>query len=238
MRFAAQMMEAAPRDLEVDHGQIFVKGVRDRSVTFEEVAIHAYRHAYGPYVEALEPGLEATRYFRMGNVVHQPKGDEGLNTYPVWANAGAACIVEVDPETGLLKILRFCFVHDGGTIINPLLAEANLHGGLTQGVGSAVYEQINYDDSGQLLTGTFMDYTIPTSMEAPVYEMGHCETPSPFTPFGAKGIGESGVGAPLGALSGAVEDAFPELALRIDSLPLTPYRVWKAIQDAKREGDS
>ncbi|MBI4528117.1 MAG: xanthine dehydrogenase family protein molybdopterin-binding subunit [Deltaproteobacteria bacterium] len=231
--FAARMMEVAPEDLEVQHGRIFVKGVRHRSVTFEEVALQAYRYAYRPDAVALEPALETTRYFRMGNVVHQPKGDEGFNAYPVWANGGAACIVEVDPETGLLKILRFCFVHDGGTLINPLLAEANLHGGLTQGVGNALYEQIVYDEAGQLLTGTFMDYTIPTCVEAPVYEIGHCETPSPFAPFGAKGIGESGIGATLNALTGAVEDAFPELSLRIDSLPLTPHRVWKAIQDAK-----
>lgn len=237
MNFAARMMEVAPGDLDVQDGRIFVKGVRDRSVTFEQVALQAYRHAYGRDMEGLEPALETTRFFRMGNVVHQPKGDEGFNAYPVWANGGAACIVEVDPETGLLKILRFCFVHDGGKIINPLLAEANLHGGLTQGVGNAVYEQILYDDDGQLLTGTFMDYTIPTCMEAPVYELAHCETPSPFAPFGAKGIGESGIGAALGALSGAVEDAFPELALRINFLPLTPHRIWKAIRDAKRGGE-
>ena len=113
-------------------------------------------------------------------------------------------------------------VHDAGTIINPLLADANLHGGIAQGIGGAMYEKIAYDESAQPLTATFMDYTIPTAVEMPNFELGHQETPSPFTPLGTKGVGESGVGAPLGALCSAIENALPELDLRLTELPLTP----------------
>jgi carbon-monoxide dehydrogenase large subunit len=124
-------------------------------------------------------------------------------------------------------------VHDAGKIVNPLLAEANLHGGVAQGLGAALYEQIAYDEDAQPLTATFMDYTIPTAVEVPHIELGHQETLTPFTPLGTKGVGESGVGAPLGALCSAIENALPELDLRLTELPLTPSRVWAAIQSAK-----
>ena len=124
-------------------------------------------------------------------------------------------------------------VHDAGTIVNPLLAEANLHGGIAQGIGAALYEQIAYDEAAQPLTATFMDYTIPTAVEVPNLELGHQETPTPFTPLGTKGVGESGVGAPLGARCSAVENALPELDIRLTELPLTPSRVWEAIREAR-----
>ena len=189
------------------------------------------------------PALEATRYFRIGNVYHQPEKQGRFSAYPSWPNGVAACVVEVDPETGFVEILRFCMVHDAGTIVNPLLAEANLHGGIAQGIGAALYEQIAYDEAGQLLTATFMDYTIPTAVEVPDLEIGHQETPTPFTPLGTKGVGESGVGAPLGALCSAIENALPELDIRLTELPLTPGRVWEAIQRGpdeargRRDGD-
>jgi carbon-monoxide dehydrogenase large subunit len=145
-----------------------------------------------------------------------------------------ACIVEVDRETGLVKVLRYCFVDDAGTIVNPLLADANLHGGIVQGIGGTLYEQLAYDEAGQLQTGTLMDYTIPTAVELPRFEIEHQHTPSPFTPLGAKGVGESGLGGALGALCSAIENAFPDLDLRLDELPLTPARVWWAIQKAEQ----
>ena len=156
-----------------------------------------------------EPALEITRHFRIGNVYHQPEKQGRFSTYPTWPYGAAACIVEVDSETGYVKILRYVLVHDAGKIINPLLADANLHGGITQGIGSAMFEQIVYDEAGQPLTSTFMDYTIPTAVEMPMFELGHEESLSPFTPLGAKGVGESGVGGALGALCSAIENAFP-----------------------------
>jgi aerobic carbon-monoxide dehydrogenase large subunit len=156
-----------------------------------------------------EPALESTRYFRIGNVYHQPEKQGRFSTYPTWPYGAAACVVEVDPDTGHVKVLRYCLIHDAGKTINPLLADANLHGGITQGIGGAIYEDIVYDEAGQPLTSTFMDYTIPTAVEMPMFELGHEESLCPFTPLGTKGVGESGVGAALGALCRAVEDAFP-----------------------------
>ena len=143
-------------------------------------------------------------------------------------------IVEVDPATGMLKLLRFCMVHDAGVVVNPMLAEANVHGGIAQGIGGAIYEHLVYDENGQCKTATFMDYTLPTAVEIPPLELAHQETPSPFTPLGTKGVGESGVSGTLGAICGAVENALPELDLRLLEMPLAPERLWRAIQAAPR----
>ena len=235
LKVAANMLEASPTDLEASGGRIVVRGTPDRSVTHDEVAHEVYRNPHGPNMEGIEPALEAQRHFKIDNVYHQPEKQGRFSAYPSWPNGVAACIVEVDEETGYVEVLRYCMVHDAGLIVNPLLAEANLHGGVAQGLGAALYEQIAYDDDAQPLTATFMDYTIPTAMEVPEIELGHQETLTPFTPLGTKGVGESGVGAPLGALCSAIENALPELDLRLTELPLTPSRVWAAIQRA-REG--
>ena len=230
---AGRMLEVATDDLEAAEGQIFVRGTPSRFVTFEDVCAQVYKHPHGAHMEDVEPALEATSHFRIGNVYHQPEKQGRFSTYPTWPYGFSACVVEVDPETGVVKVLRYCLVHDAGTIINPLLAEANLHGAIAQGIGSALYEEIAYDEAGQPLTATFMDYTIPTAVEMPSFEIGNQSTPSPFTPLGAKGVGESGIGGTLGSMCAAIENAFPELDLWLDTLPLTPSRVWQAIRDAE-----
>lgn len=229
---AAQMLEANPGDLVAADERISVEGNPASGVDFDEVIGQFYRHPHGRYMENSEPALEATHHFRIGNVYHQPERQGRFSTYPTWPYGAAACIVAVDPETGFIEIERYCYMHDAGRIINPLLAQANLHGGITQGIGSAMYEEIRYDEHGQPTTTTFMDYTIPTAVEAPRYEIDHIETLSPFTPLGAKGVGESGMGAALNALCSAVESALPELPLRFERLPLTPLNVWTEIQRA------
>ena len=234
-RIAGRMLEAAPEDLDAVGGRIFVSGAPSRSIGFDQVADQIYRHTFGEYAEEEEPGLESTRYFRMGNIYHQPEKQGRFSNYPAWPNGSAACVVEVDPETGNVKILRFCLVDDAGKIINPLLATANLHGSLAQGIGGAMFEQIAYDTNGQILTASLMDYTIPTAVEVPRFEILHQETPSPFTPLGMKGIGESGVGAVLGALCSGIEDAFPDLSLEINELILSPARIWRTIQKAQKK---
>jgi aerobic carbon-monoxide dehydrogenase large subunit len=233
-RVAGRMLEADPDDIDARDGRIFVKGAPGSSVAFDEVVNQIYRFPFREFAEDEEPGLEATRYFRMGNIYHQPEKQGRFSNYPAWPNGTAAAVVEVDEETGYVKILRYCLVDDAGRLINPLLAAANLHGAITQGIGSAMFERIAYGDDGQLHTATLMDYTIPTAVELPMFELGHQETLSPFTPLGMKGIGESGVGSTLGALCGAIENAFPELDLEINQLTLAPSRVWKALRDARR----
>ena len=230
---AGNMLEVAADDLEAEGGRISVKGTPDRFVAFDDVASEVYRNPHGPNMEGIEPALEAQRHFKIGNVYHQPEKQGRFSAYPSWPNGVAACIVEVDPETGFVEVLRYCMVHDAGKIVNPLLADANLHGGVAQGLGAALYERIAYDDAAQPLTATFMDYTIPTAIEVPNIELGHQETPTPFTPLGTKGVGESGVGAPLGALCSAIENALPELDLELTELPLTPSMVYSAIERAR-----
>jgi carbon-monoxide dehydrogenase large subunit len=202
-------------------------------VSFDDVVRRIYWHSGEAHADEAEPALEATRYFRIGNINHLPASGQRPGLYPTWASGAAACVVAVDPETGLTRVLRYCVVEDAGTIINPLLAAAQLHGGIAFGLGTALYEQLSYDDeSGQFLTGSFMDYTIPTAVEMPSFDVRHQETPSPFTPHGTKGVGESGLGGTLAAVVSAIENAFPELDLRLTGLPLTPASVWRAIRDA------
>jgi carbon-monoxide dehydrogenase large subunit len=232
---AGNMLEADPQDLEIAGGRVSLKGARTRFVPVADVAMEIYAFPYGPNAEQVEPGLEATRYFRAPNIHHQPATQGRFNAYPTWPSATVACVVELDPDTGLVRILRHVVVDDAGTVVNPTLVEANLHGATAQAVGGAMFEQIAYDDAGQLQTATLMDYTIPTAVELPMITVAHQHSPSPFTPLGTKGAGESGIGAALGALTSAIENALPELPLRLTELPLTPSRVWGAIQNAIQE---
>ncbi|MGD9765093.1 MAG: xanthine dehydrogenase family protein molybdopterin-binding subunit [Candidatus Binatia bacterium] len=229
---AAKALEVTPADLDAEDGRIYVKGAPSRHIPFKEVASLIYRHAYGREASGVEPGLESTRYFRIGNVHHRPEVDGRLSPYPTWPYGAAAAVVEVDTETGVVKVLNYAILHDSGPIINPLLAEGNLLGGVAQGLGAALYENMVYDEAGQLKTATFMDYTIPTAVEMPPCVIGHQSTPSPFTPMGMKGVGESGVTAPLGAIPSAIEDALSHLKLELMETPLTPDRIWRAIRAA------
>ncbi|MBI5617248.1 MAG: xanthine dehydrogenase family protein molybdopterin-binding subunit [Gammaproteobacteria bacterium] len=228
-KVAGRMLEAAPGDLETADGRIMLKGAPFRHVGTKDVVATIYGDCHGAAACGVEPGLEATRYFRHENVYHQPETQGRYSAYPSWANQSTALIAEVDPETGVVKILRYCAVHDSGKVINPMTAEGNVHGGTAQGIGGALFEHLVYDDCGQLTTTTFMDYTLPTALEVPHIELEHQETLSPFSPLGTKGVGESGVTSPLGALCGAVEDALCEFGVRIDRLPLSPENVWTAL---------
>lgn len=234
---ASRMLEASADDLEVEDERFSVKGAPARSVTFEDVVRQFYQHPHGKHMYGdkgnSEPALEATNHFKIQNVYHQPDTQGRFSSYPTWPFGAAACIVEVDPETGHVKLLDYYLVHDAGTIINPLLAQAQLHGGIAQGVGGVLFEELAYDENGQIQTTTFMDYTIPTTMEMPNIHLEHQETPSPFTPLGAKGVGESGVGGTLGSIASAIENAFPDLDLELNTLPFTPHKVWAALQVAK-----
>ncbi|MGE0520169.1 MAG: xanthine dehydrogenase family protein molybdopterin-binding subunit [Candidatus Binatia bacterium] len=231
---ASRMLEVLPADLEAEGGFIRLRGAPQRQVSMADVAGEIYRHTYGPAAETVEPGLESTRYSRIGNLYHQPERQDGhFSMYPTWPYGACALEVEVDPDTGFVKVQRCVFIHDCGTVINPGLVDANVHGGLAQGLGGALFERMAYDDAGQFLTGTFMDYTLPTADDLPSFELMHHNTPSPFTDLGTKGAGESGVGAPLSAMCAAVENALAEWGPVIDETPVMPDRVWRALHQAK-----
>jgi aerobic carbon-monoxide dehydrogenase large subunit len=182
-----------------------------------EVAAQAFLGHRLPPGES--PGLEATAYF------DPPASAYGYGT--------AAAIVEVDARSGEFTIERFVMVHDCGTQINPMVIEGQLHGGLAQGLGAALFEELVYDaHTGQLLNGTLLDYFVPTAADLPRFELDHTETPSPVTTLGVRGIGESGTIPPAAALVNAVCDALRPFGVEINRLPLTPERIWSALRAA------
>jgi carbon-monoxide dehydrogenase large subunit len=213
---AAHLLEVSPADLSWEKGSFAVKGVPSAQVTIQEIA----RAAYGPGVlpDGMEGGLDAQICYDPVNL-----------TYPYGAYI---CVVDVDPGTGKVTVRRFVAVDDCGTRINDMIIEGQVHRGLTDGVGMALMEMIGYDESGNCLGGSFMDYLIPSALEVPDWETGYTITPSPHHPIGAKGIGESAtVGSPA-AVVNAVVDALAPFGVRHADMPLTPSRVWEAIHRA------
>lgn len=218
LRHAAEYLEAAEEDLELADGEVRVKGVPDRSVSLGKLAQEA-NPLRGAVKPGAEPGLESSNYF----------GPESGAT----ASGVHAMILEVDPETLLLEIKKLAVVHDCGTVINPLILDGQIHGGVAQGIGNAFYEQLVFDESGQLLTGSFMDFLLPTALDVPRMEIGHETTQSPLNPLGIKGAGEAGA-IPVGPLfAQAIEDALQEPGLEILEIPLSPNRLWELIQHAR-----
>jgi carbon-monoxide dehydrogenase large subunit len=211
---AAAMLEASAEDLEWEKGRFFVKGDPERGATIQEIAMGAHGTVELP--EGVEPGLDADTVYDPPNL-----------TFPFGAYV---CVVDVDPGTGVVKVRRFVAVDDCGTRINPMIIEGQVHGGLTDGVGMALMQLISFDEEGNCLGGSFMDYLIPTALEVPEWETGFTVTPSPHHPIGAKGIGESAtVGSPP-AVVNAVVDALEPYGVRHADMPLTPARVWAAMQ--------
>lgn len=219
LQVAGQLLEVSPDDLEVRRGLISVRGVPDRQLTFAQVAqvVVAPPPAF-TFPPGLEPGLEATHYFH-------PTG----NTY---ANGVHAATVEVDPETGIVRLLRYAVVHDCGTIINPMVVDGQVRGGVAQGIGNALYEDMVHDENGQPLTTSFMEYLLPTAMEVPPIEVSHVETPSPLNPEGIKGAGEGGTMPVPAAVANAIEDALAPLGVVVDRVSLSPTHLWKLIAAA------
>ncbi|QJY48901.1 xanthine dehydrogenase family protein molybdopterin-binding subunit [Pseudonocardia broussonetiae] len=231
VQVGASMLEADPRDIVVSEGRVTVAGSAGPGISLDAVAAEVHLNPHGVHMNDVEPGLEVVRYSKMENVFHQPMTQGRFSMYPNWSNASAAAVVEVDPETGTVTVLRYALVHDSGRIVNPMLADAQLQGAVTQGIGAALYEFVAYDDEGHALSDSFMHYTIPSAKEAVRVEIAHVETPSPYTHLGVKGVGESGISAPSGAIAGAIEDALG-LSGALTAPPFTPSRVWSALHAA------
>ena len=211
-KIAAHKLEASADDLEFADGSWTVKGT-DKSVAFADIALTAY--VPHDYPEDLEPGLE-------DNAFWDPKNF----TFPFGTHI---CCVEVDPDTGKVKILKYVAVDDVGNVINPMIVDGQLHGGIAQGAGQALWEEAVYDDSGQLVTGTMMDYAVPKADDLPLFEIDRTTTPCPDNPLGVKGTGEAGTIASTACVANAVIDAVAHLGVKDLQMPLTPQRVWNAI---------
>jgi carbon-monoxide dehydrogenase large subunit len=217
-RFAAALLEAHEEDLVFENGKILVKGAPARAKSFAEVASFAYIPV--PLPEGMEPGLSEEAFFEPSN-----------NTYPFGCHI---VMLEVDRETGEPKLLRMVAVDDAGHLINPLIVEGQIHGGLAQGIGQAMIEEAVYGEDGQLLTGSFMDYAMPRATDFPRFELEATVTPTPVNPLGAKGVGEAGTLGSTPAIVAAAVDALSEFGVKHIDMMLRPEKLWRIIQGPRQ----
>jgi carbon-monoxide dehydrogenase large subunit len=216
---AGAALEVSPDDLEWEKGRWFVKGDPEKAQTIQELAMASHGSLELP--EGVEGHLDAVSVYDPPNL-----------TFPYGAYI---CVVDVDPGTGEVKLRRFISVDDCGVRINPTIVEGQIMGGLAEGLGIALMQHIAFDEQGNCLSGSFMDYLVPSSMECPDWELGQTVTPSPHHPIGAKGVGESSnVGAPP-AVVNAVVDALEPFGVRHVDMPVTPARVWEAMRHGTTE---
>jgi CO/xanthine dehydrogenase Mo-binding subunit len=236
LKIAASILEVAPEDLELVDGRARVKGVPARGLSLAALSIasNPVRYAYGasasdlpavlpvregpPLPQGEEPGLEATRFF-------SPQ-------HATFASGVHAAIIEIDIQTGIVKVRRYAVLHDCGKLVNPLIVEGQIYGGVAQGIGGSFYEHLDYDDNGQLLDASYMDFLLPYATEIPHIEIDHIETPSPINPLGVKGAGEAGCIPVPALMAAAVEDALAPFGVKVDHMPLTPDDIRKLVQSA------
>ncbi|MGH2561604.1 MAG: xanthine dehydrogenase family protein molybdopterin-binding subunit [Thermomicrobiales bacterium] len=214
-RLAAHMLEAAEEDIVWDDGKAHVKGAPDAAKTIQEIALAA--HVGYDLPEGMEPFLDETTYYDPPNC-----------TFPFGTHV---CVVEVDKDSGQIELKRYVAVDDVGNVVNPLIVDGQIHGGIAQGLAQALYEGAHYDEDGQLLTGTLSDYAIPKASMVPTYELDRTVTLSPTNPMGVKGAGEAGTIASTPAVANAVIDAVSHLGIRHIDMPMTPERVWRTINE-------
>ena len=214
LKMAGEQLEVAESDLELGEGEVRVKGVPETAIKLGQLAMAA-NPLRGAVKPGTEPGLEATSYF----------GPEGGTT----ASGVHAMIVEVDPDTMQVEIKKYVVVHDCGKVINPLILDGQIHGGVAQGIGNAFYEQLHFDENGQLLNASFMDFLLPTALDVPHIDIGHHETPSPLNPLGIKGAGEAGAIPTATLFAQAVENALADYDLEILEIPLSPNRLFELV---------
>ncbi|MGA7670422.1 MAG: molybdopterin cofactor-binding domain-containing protein [Nitrolancea sp.] len=217
IQIGAHMLEVSPEEVIFDQGDVHVKGAPDRFKQFGEIVLAAYTAWSLP--EGVTPGLDETHFF-----------DPVSNTFPFGAHV---CVVEIDNETSQPKIRRYVAVDDVGNVVNPMIVDGQVHGGIAQGVAQAFFESAVYDDNGQLLTGTMMDYAIPKASFLPNYELDRTVTPCPFNPMGLKGAGETGTIASTPAVMNAIVDALSPYGVDHLDMPASPQRIWHELQERK-----
>jgi carbon-monoxide dehydrogenase large subunit len=215
INIAAHLLESNPQDIVVEDGKYCVQGAPESGLTLSEIAMVAHVGVQLP--EGTEPGLAESHFFEPPNF-----------TYPFGTHIA---VVEVDADTGEVEMQRYIAVDDCGNIINPLIVEGQVHGGIAQGVGQALYEEAIYDESGQMITGSFMDYALPKAHNFPRFELANTVTPSPVNPMGVKGVGEAGTIGSTPAIANAVIDALKPFGVRHIDLPLRPEKLWKLMQE-------
>jgi len=216
-QFAAAMLEASEDDIVFENGTVGVKGAPAKAKAFAEIAAYAYVPV--PLPAGLEPGLSDEAFFEPQN-----------NTYPFGCHIS---MLEIDRETGEPKLLKMVAVDDAGNLINPLIVEGQIHGGLAQGIGQAMIEEAVYNEDGQLMTGSFMDYAMPRATDFPRFELSATVTPTPCNPFGAKGVGEAGTLGSTPCIVNAAVDALSPLGVKHVDMMLRPEKLWRLMQGGR-----
>jgi len=214
IQLAAHLLEVEAADLELVDGGVQVHGAASRRITLGQLA-----HAAAPgqvLPAGMQPGLETTEYY--------------LAPRPTFASGVHAAVVEVDRETFEVRVLDYAVVSDAGPLLNPLIVEGQIVGGVAQGIGGALFEELTYDGQGNFLSQSLMDYCMPSAAQIPSLKIAHLHTPSPLNPLGVKGLGEGGAMAPPAAIANAVEDALRAFGVRIDATPITPSRLAAALR--------
>jgi aerobic carbon-monoxide dehydrogenase large subunit len=216
---AANMLECAPADLELRDGGVGVVGVPGAGVSLAKLAQAARPGWDHARPQGIDAGLEETYYWEPPTVT--------------WSYAAHVAIVEVDPEIGRVRIDKYVIAHDCGVVVNPLLVEGQIAGGTAQGIGGILLEELSYDESGQLLTGSLADYLVPTADDIPDMQMLHQHSPSPLNPLGVKGVGEGGAVAPPAAITNAICDALSPFGVEFNATPIKPEQIVKAFREAR-----
>ena len=230
--YAAHLMDVPAAQLEFRDGAVRRRTGTGPAYSVKDLAGRAHWNTES-LPDGMEPMLQATAVFGF-TVARAVDAEDRVNSSNTYGFIAEVMAVEVDPDTAAIKILRYVTVHDAGTIINPMIVEGQIYGGALHGLGGALYEELEYDDGGQPLTGTFMDYLVPTASEAPTIEIAHVVSPSPLTTLGSKGLGESSSMTVPAVIANAVSDALAPLGIRINQLPMTPSRLWTLIRQARR----
>jgi carbon-monoxide dehydrogenase large subunit len=216
-KVVGQQLEVSEDDLEYEAGRFSVKGSPERGMTVQEAAFAAWTAHNLP--EGMEPGLEATHVYDPVNFS--------------WPSGCHVAVVEVDTETGAVELIRYVAVDDVGNVVNPMIVEGQVHGGITQGVAQALFEEARYDEDGNLLNDSFLNYLVPSPAELVSYEVDRTTTVSPSNPLGVKGVGETGAIASTPAVINAVVDALSPFGIHDIEMPATPERVWRALKEAR-----
>jgi len=216
-QIVGHQLEVATDDLEFANGTFSVKGSPGKAMSIQDVAFQA--HAAHDLPDGVEPGLEAT-------AVYDPPNFS-------WPGGAHAAVVEVDTETGDARLVRYVAVDDVGTAVNPMIIDGQVHGGITQGIAAALFEEGSYDEAGNLLTTTMATYLVPSAAELPRFETDRIEAPSPTNPLGVKGVGETGTIAAAPAVINAILDALAPYGVEEIQMPATPERIWRAIEEAR-----
>jgi carbon-monoxide dehydrogenase large subunit len=231
LKIAGHLLEAAPEDLIIEDRRVSIVG-SDRGISLAEVSTVAQIRTVD-LPPGVEPGLDVTATYDPPGLEHRPDEHGRMNGAATYTNATHAAVVSVDIETGVVEILDYIVVHDCGTLINPVIVDGQVHGGVAQGIGGALYENLAYSSEGQPLASSFMDYLLPSAAEIPEMVVEHFETPAPEMPLGVKGAGEAGTIGPPAALANAVASALEEFTIDITETPITPAAIRRLIRDAQ-----